>query len=247
MTPTRSLSWCSASTRQGDAAESSGARRDRFLRLDRPRVPLARPAGATVVSRGRSGAVVRIRRGCADGSPAGRAHAVRGASPALDGGRRRRLLHLGQPSLPAARTSGRWHPARLSLPRLPHGLASAVGGPPASAAGPCSSAAAIACVGAAVGFGLTAGGGDTERPDEAPAFVAPVPQADDPAEARPRACGLAARPRPLAWPRTVSPGRSFDRRASPRTGGRRPAAPTPPRSSVPRTSEATPSDTVADT
>ena len=46
----------------------------RILRLDRPRMPLARPAGATVVRRDRSGAVVRIRRGCADGSPAGRAY-----------------------------------------------------------------------------------------------------------------------------------------------------------------------------
>jgi hypothetical protein len=40
----------------------------------------------------------------------------------------------------------------------------------------------MACVGAAVGFGLTAMGGDNERPGETPGVVAPVPKADDPAE-----------------------------------------------------------------
>ena len=49
MTPAPSPSWCPGKRRQGDAAESSGARRDRIVRLDRPRAPLARPAGATVV------------------------------------------------------------------------------------------------------------------------------------------------------------------------------------------------------
>ena len=105
-----------------------------------------------------------------------------GASPALNGGRRRRLLRLGRPDLPAARASGRWHPLHLSLPRLPHWLDSGRWRPAHLGRRSALVAVAIACVGVAVGFGLTAGGGGTEPAGQTPGVVAPVPKTDDPAE-----------------------------------------------------------------
>ena len=105
-----------------------------------------------------------------------------GASPALNGGRRRHLLRLGRPDLPAARASGRWYPLHLSLPRLPHWLASGRWRPAHLGRRSALVAVAITCVGVAVGFGLTAGGVGTERAGQTPRVVAPVPKTDDPAE-----------------------------------------------------------------
>ena len=104
-----------------------------------------------------------------------------GASSGRNEGRRR-LLRLGRPGLPAARASGRWHLPGMSLPRRSHWLASGGWRPARLGRRSALVAVAIACVGVAVGFGLTAGGGDTERPAQTPGVVAPVPNTDDPAE-----------------------------------------------------------------
>jgi hypothetical protein len=70
----------------------------------------------------------------------------------------------------------------MSLPRRPHWLASGGWRPVRLGRRSALVAVAIACVGVVVGFGLTAGGGDTERPAQTPGVVAPVPNTDDPAE-----------------------------------------------------------------